>query len=439
MPVFPAPVAASTSAAVPGTLAPELAALLTTIFQAQADAQQAQANVTNANFIAFHTATAQALAARSGDKDSKLTAMKQRILKACTGQPVGEDFEAEAVYREMALEGGTVDSISRILKRRLKLIPLSPHKTHIHVTPQLIATIRSLNFSANGDRTYAGCTKGITIFTTPWRTAEAINEDLAEDEYLAPTLKSVADVRRHVTSAKVELPTSLLGLVRVLNNYCRLLEELFGPECHHLEHVLAIRDALETHEADLESRLTSTLILHLMWRIHQDARQFFLACEGWDEGESLPRSLLNLTVCHLVEDCHIQTTLSCPETAFLGTQVWAPGGRLAPGTRAPRPAVAAGPQPTVNTAIPPLCQKAVGTFNWLYPSLTITDLCQQGRVKFLLLRIGREGACMNFGLLGRCPGCQYRHEVCTAPETRQASVAKAMEKGMATMKAAGST
>ncbi len=36
-------------------------------------------------------------------------------------------------------------------------------------------------------------------------------------------------------------------------------------------HVLAIRDALETHEADLESRLTPTLILHLMWQIHQDA------------------------------------------------------------------------------------------------------------------------------------------------------------------------
>ena len=92
-------------------LAPELAALLTTIFQAQADAQQAQASVTNANFIAFHTAMAQALAARSGDKDSKLMAMKQRILQACAGQPVGEDFEAEAVYREMALEGGTADSV----------------------------------------------------------------------------------------------------------------------------------------------------------------------------------------------------------------------------------------------------------------------------------------------------------------------------------------
>ena len=46
---------------------------------------------------------------------------------------------------------------------------------------------------------------------------------------------------------------------------------------------------------------------------------------------------------------------------------------------------------------------------------------------------------MNFGLLGRCPGCQYRHEVCTATETHQASIAKAMEKGMVTMKATGST
>ncbi len=60
--------------------------------------------------------------------------------------------------------------------------------------------------------------------------ADAINEDLAEDKYFAAsTLKSVADIRKHATSAKVEFPTSLLGLVRVLNNYCHLLDVLFGP------------------------------------------------------------------------------------------------------------------------------------------------------------------------------------------------------------------
>ena len=162
-------------------LAPELASFLSTIFQAQADAQMAQANATNANFIAFHTATAQALAGKSGDKDSKLTAAKQWILQACAGKLVLDEFEAEAVYWDMAIEGGTADAIGRILQKGLKPIPLSPHKTNIHVTPQLIATIQSLNFSSHGDKTYAGCTKGITIFLTPWRTAEEINEDLAED------------------------------------------------------------------------------------------------------------------------------------------------------------------------------------------------------------------------------------------------------------------
>ena len=48
---------------------PDLESLLTTIFQVQANAQLAQANATNANFIAFHTTT-QALAAKGGDKDS---------------------------------------------------------------------------------------------------------------------------------------------------------------------------------------------------------------------------------------------------------------------------------------------------------------------------------------------------------------------------------
>ncbi len=112
----------------------------------------------------------------------------------------------------------------------------------------MIATVKTFSLLSNGDKTYAGCTKGITIFVVPWQTADAINEDLAEDEYFkATTLKLVADIWKHVTSAKVELPTSLQGVVRVLNNYRRLLDVHFGPDCPHLANVIAIRDALETH------------------------------------------------------------------------------------------------------------------------------------------------------------------------------------------------
>ncbi len=123
----------------------------------------------------------------------------------------------------------------------------------------------------------------------PWRTADAINEDLAEDKYFAAaTLKSVADIRKHATSAKVELLTSLLRLVRVLNNYCHLLDVLFGPYCPNLVHVISIQDGLETHEADLEARLTGTLIVHLMWQIHHNARQFFLCARAGMRGSGSP-------------------------------------------------------------------------------------------------------------------------------------------------------
>ncbi len=142
---------------------------------------------------------------------------------------------------------------------------------------------------------------------------------MAEEGYFdQATLKLPADIRKHATSAKAELPRSHLGLVRVLNNYTRLLEVLFGDECDHLVHVRAIRDGLEDHKTDLEAKITQTLCLHLMWRIHHDARQFFMACKSWEDEEILPRLQLGLTVRHLVEDCAIQQMLTCPVAAFMG-------------------------------------------------------------------------------------------------------------------------
>jgi hypothetical protein len=91
--------------------------------------------------------------------------------------PYADDFVLEVVYRDMDAKGGTADAVARILWKRLKPIPLSPHKTNINATPQLVATIKSLNFASNRDKTYAGCTKGITIFTVPWHMANTIDGD----------------------------------------------------------------------------------------------------------------------------------------------------------------------------------------------------------------------------------------------------------------------
>jgi hypothetical protein len=83
-----------------------------------------------------------------------------------------------------------------------------------------------------------------------------------------------------------------------------------------------------------------------------------------------------------------------------------------------------------------MCQKVVATFNRLYPGMSILELCEKGKVHFSQLKVGRDGACVNFGLFGRCSGCQYRHEVCTVATSRQTAIVKVMEGALATMKAA---
>ncbi len=114
----------------------------------------------------------------------------------------------------MDVEKGTTDTIGQILRQRMKTIAGSPHKSNIYVTRQLVATIKSLSFTANGDKTHAGCTKDITPFGTLWRSVEALNEDTAKKGYFdQATLKSPADIRKHATSTKVELPRTHLGLV----------------------------------------------------------------------------------------------------------------------------------------------------------------------------------------------------------------------------------
>jgi hypothetical protein len=193
-----------------------------------------------------------------------------------------------------------------------------------------------------------------------------MNKDMAKEAYFEQaTLKSPADIRKLITSAKVELPTSHLGLVWVFNNYVHLLEVMFGDDCNHLTYVQAIRDGLKEHKTDLESQIIQPICLHLMWRVHHDARQFILACKGWNNGEALPQSQLGSIIQQLVDDCSIPPMMMCPVVAFLGTdpnaQTKPAAGPAQTGTQA-----RTGVKPSVNTTIPPLCQKAVAAFNRMY-------------------------------------------------------------------------
>jgi hypothetical protein len=236
-----------------------------------------------------------------------------------------------------------------------------------------------------------------------------MNEDATEEEYYqASTLKSVANVCKHTTGGKVELLTDLLGLIRMFNNYCRLLDVLFGPNCLHLVHVRAIRDGLEMHENDLEPKITKTLCLHLLWQIHYNSRQLFLSCDWWEPDEPLPRSSLAGAVNRLVEDCAIEMTLTFPVSSFMGPPPKAPIFAMAgaqPTASGTRPGCA---KPSINTAIPPNCKKMIKAFDASYPSMLFLTLIKWDGLKFADLQVRGKGDCSSFGLLGRCAGSVTR-------------------------------
>jgi hypothetical protein len=130
-------------------------------------------------------------------------------------------------------------------------------------------------------------------FAVPWRSADAVNQDLADERcFLEATLKSPADIKKHAMGTPFDAPTTLQELARVLTNYSRCLEVIVGCDCLHLIFVLQLWGGLDLHEQVLESRVNPTLIINLLWKVHQDSRQFFDRCEKWESGELLPHSNL---------------------------------------------------------------------------------------------------------------------------------------------------
>jgi hypothetical protein len=241
--------------------------------------------------------------------------------------------------------------------------------------------------------------------------AVANDYDLAEDRcFHKAALKSPADIKRHTTGAKFEPPQSLQGLVRMLMNYVCLLKVLFGDWCPHMQWVLQLRDALDSHKMLLENQITPVLMINLLWKVHQDSRQFFAGCERWEEGEPFPWSTLWAMVDALVDDVHINMTLTCPVTKFLGTMAQSIKQDKRDPKATGRSAGGFGKQPTKNPSILPSCAQVVRELNSLYPSMDISQFARRSGMKYLQFQIGNKGDCNIFALLGRClESCPYKH------------------------------
>jgi hypothetical protein len=298
--------------------------------------------------------TSAAVGATGTTRDALLSDTKLRILQACTGRDNGLSFVLSKLYLKVEWEGGTTDTFSRVLCCLVVTVPGSLHKCNVHITSKIVLAVKTLNFSANNNLKFDGCSSGITPFATLWRTAN--NSNLAEDHYFhKATLKSPADIKRHATGAKFDPLQSLQCLVRVLTNYVCLLEVLFGDWCPHMQWVLQLQDVLDSHKRHFKNWITPVLMINLLWKVHQDSRQLFAGCERWEEGELIPLSALQATVDALVDDIHINMTLTCPVAKFLGaTTLSLKHNKQDPGATG-RPASSFGKQPTKNPSIPPSC------------------------------------------------------------------------------------
>jgi hypothetical protein len=368
-------------------------------------------------------------------RDARLSDTKLRILQACAGRDDGLPFVPSKLYLKVYREGGKMDTFSRVLRCLVVTIPGSLHKCNVHITSKIVLAAKTLNFSANDDPTFDICSNGIPPFATPWHTVDANNSDLAEDRYFHEAmLKSQADIKQHTTGAKFEPPQSLQGLVRVLMNYICLLKVLFGDWCPHMQWVLQLRDALDSHERLLENRITPVLMINLLWKVHQDSPQFFAGCERWEEGEPFPWSTLRVTVDALVDDVHINMTLTCPVTKFLGTMPQSIKQDKRDPRATERSAGGFGKQPTKNPSIPPSCAQVVRELNSLYPSMGISQFAHRSGVKYSQLQIGNKGDCTNFALLGRCSeSCPYKHFTRPVADEKAQSVKEALELGLRKM------
>jgi hypothetical protein len=310
-------------------------------------------------------------AGATGSPASKLSAIQMEWLEACAGHEDDQmEFQRPPIYDELEAAGGTKDAALTVLRRRCVEVKGTRHKCRVHVTSKMAATLKTGNFSAGNDRTFDGCTAGVTLFAVPQLSQKQAHEDTLERQsFEEATHRSQADNKKYLAGQRFLPPTSLVGVLRNLNNYICWTESMFGGDCPHLLMVVRLRDALDDNEDALEVALCRYLRMSILWKVHEDARQFFDACEKWSRGEPMPRSKLRGMVHLIKDDQMVSRSITCPFDEFFADdkkdkKEKAPKGSGGGGAGAQKEKDAAKkrkqePQPTSNPSLLPLCAAAV--------------------------------------------------------------------------------
>jgi len=220
----------------------------------------------------------------TGSLASKMTTARQMCLEAMTGFLDGGDkFVPPPIYSDLENLGWTKESIQHTQRRHCVGAIGSRHKSNVTVTNRMNQTLKSGDFSCGNDCSYASCRNGVTVFAVAPLTQEVARaNDLDYQAYESATHRTQEDTKKQLQGSKVVAPESLREVIKYLNNYIVWLEVLVGDECLHLLAIIRLRDCLDENEERLEPVLTDHLLLTILWRVHEDARQFFHKCEMWN-------------------------------------------------------------------------------------------------------------------------------------------------------------
>jgi hypothetical protein len=150
-----APTVAASAAPAGFTIA-DLGPLVTQILHAQAESNLQLHQSFQTNMLANIRATLTALAATGGSKESKLLDSKLRILQACSGHGDLPSFGLSKFYAELDKNGITLDNCGMVLCRLVVTVHGSANQCNVHISPKVIATAKTLNFSHNNDCTFVG-------------------------------------------------------------------------------------------------------------------------------------------------------------------------------------------------------------------------------------------------------------------------------------------
>ena len=369
---------------------------------------------------------------------SKLSTTRRTVLTACAGHDDNEDFVLPPLYTELEATSFTADAIHMTLRRLCIRVPGSQHKCNVHVTKKMVLTVRNGNYSSTNNTTFEGATSGVTPFGVPNLSPKVIHEEEMDCQaFEDATHKTQADNRKFSAGNKFIPAKDLNELIRVLNNYICWLEVMFGSQCPHLLLVVRLRDVLDENQDALEPLLDRHLRLSVLWKVHEDARQFFNKCEKWSHGEPLPQSRLRGMVDLLEYDQQVFRSLACPFDEFFnetkkGKGKGGGGGGGGGGANDGKDTTKK-PQPTTNPTLLPLCVAAVNKVKAAYPAgMTIPKFCILCDMPTHKFTVGGRGGCSTYQVLGHCPAiaCNYRHVACTVTDARQKEVAALLIEGL---------